>query len=256
MKLLASDYDGTLKYAQQIMQEDLDAIQRWRDAGNLFVINTGRSMESIKVQMEKYNISADYYITNHGGMVFDKDEFELFSSYLEYITSLDIIYIAKELEGVVSYVVNDGKHRHRIIVNDRLQEKRYMQLQPDMSEDEVLDLGKYAKITISMSETGAAIELANQLNTFFSDDITAYANNFVVEIGPKGITKATGMEFLCEFEDIDEYDTYAIGDSYSDIEMIEFSPNGACISTAPDDLKWVAKQQYDSIHEMIDEIMK
>ena len=46
MKLLATDYDGTLKYAKQIMPEDLQAIQDWKNAGNLFVLCTGRSMES------------------------------------------------------------------------------------------------------------------------------------------------------------------------------------------------------------------
>ena len=47
MKLLASDYDGTLKYLDHVTQQDLDSIHRWKDAGNLFVMDTGRSMESI-----------------------------------------------------------------------------------------------------------------------------------------------------------------------------------------------------------------
>ena len=41
MKLLATDYDGTLKYAKHIMPEDLQAIQDWKKAGNLFVLCTG-----------------------------------------------------------------------------------------------------------------------------------------------------------------------------------------------------------------------
>ena len=44
MKLLATDYDGTLKYQDHVTKEDRDAIIRWKEAGNLFVIDTGRSM--------------------------------------------------------------------------------------------------------------------------------------------------------------------------------------------------------------------
>ena len=38
MKLLATDYDGTLKYAKHIMPEDLQAIQDWKKAGNQYPI--------------------------------------------------------------------------------------------------------------------------------------------------------------------------------------------------------------------------
>ena len=77
-RILATDYDGTLKYAQKVMPEDLQAIQRWKEAGNLFVIVTGRSMESIKRQSDLYQLPVDYFVTNNGGMVFDSKGKELY----------------------------------------------------------------------------------------------------------------------------------------------------------------------------------
>ena len=47
MKLLASKYDGTLCYGEKVMAEDSQAITEWQNAGNLFVIVTGRSKESL-----------------------------------------------------------------------------------------------------------------------------------------------------------------------------------------------------------------
>ena len=38
MKLLATDYDGTLRYAQDVMPEDLKSIAAWKEQGNKFVI--------------------------------------------------------------------------------------------------------------------------------------------------------------------------------------------------------------------------
>ena len=73
MKLLATDYDGTLRYAQDVMPEDLKSIEEWKNKGNKFVIVTGRSKESIDAQIKLFNLPCDYLITNNGGMVFDEN---------------------------------------------------------------------------------------------------------------------------------------------------------------------------------------
>lgn len=145
MKLLASDYDGTLHYGGAIMEEDLDAIRKWKEDGNLFVLATGRSLQSIKEQIKKFDIPYDYLITNNGGMVFDGSDNEMMANYLDYITAIDIIYAAKELENVASYVVNDGKLRHKIVVDPTVTDRRYPTLQPDMSEEELLDSGRNSR---------------------------------------------------------------------------------------------------------------
>ena len=63
MKLLATDYDGTLRYAQDVMPEDLKSIEEWKNKGNKFVIVTGRSKESIDAQIKLFNLPCDYLIT-------------------------------------------------------------------------------------------------------------------------------------------------------------------------------------------------
>ena len=63
-----------------------------------------------------------------------------------------------------------------------------------------MDSGKYAQIVISMVETSLAVSLAEQINSNFGDIVVAYANNFVVDIVPKGTSKALGLDFVCEFE--------------------------------------------------------
>lgn len=255
MKLLASDYDGTLKYLDHVTQQDLDSIQRWKDAGNLFVMDTGRSMESILEEANKYGIPADYYITNNGGMLFDKDGNELFASYLDPLMSHDIMYIAKSIPGVVSYVVNDGFHRHRIIVNEELEEKRYPGLMPDISEQELMDMGKYAQIVISYQTQEEASAIAKKLNERFESQISAYANKYVVDVVPKGISKAHGLHFLKDLLHISEHDIYAIGDAENDIPLMEFAGQGCCMSSGKQELHSLAGYVCDNISDYIDQII-
>lgn len=255
MKLLASDYDGTLCYGDNVMDEDIDAIKRWREAGNLFVVCTGRAKESIDKQIAKHPFPVDYIVCNNGALVYNNEGELLQSIYMDYITSVDLMFIAKESEGVVSYVVNDGERRHKIIVNPDMQDYRYPTMQPDMTEEEVMDIGRYTQIVLSMTSPDYAVEFAKDINSFFSSTLVAYANNYCVDIVEKGISKATGVEFVCGYANIDYDDLYTIGDSYNDLPLLETSPNGYTIFTAPEELKNQAKNVYMSIKELIDDIL-
>lgn len=256
MKLLATDYDGTLRYAKHIMPEDLEAIEKWKKEENLFVIVTGRSMESIDRQVKEYNLPCDYLVTNNGGMVFNAQGQVLLSNYLDYVTSLDIMYLAKVSDGVASYVINDGVNRHRVVVDENIPEKRYPDLEQDLKEEEVMELGKYAQIVISMAEPTMAVELAEQINMHFYENVVAYANNYVVDVVPRGVSKATGLDFVCEYANVKDEDVYTIGDSYNDIPLMEYGIHGACISTAVDEVKDHALYTYDSISDMVSDILK
>ena len=231
MKILASDYDGTLKQNGTVSEADTRAIGSWRDAGNLFVMDTGRSMESILEETEKYHIPVDYFITNNGGMLFDKDRRVLFSSYLDKEISDDVICMAPMLDHVVSYVVNDGFYRHRIVVNDKLTEYRYPGLEPDLTVEQVMEMPA-SQIVISFDCQEVASAVAEKMRRLFGDKISVFANKYVVDVVPKGISKAHGLKLLQDRLNLAQDDFYGIGDAENDIPLMEFSCEGACIAGA------------------------
>lgn len=256
MKILATDYDGTLRYADHVMKEDIMAIQQWKKEGNLFAIVTGRSLESILKEIELYQLPCDYIVTNNGGMVFDANQKELMSNYLDYTTSLDIIQMIKKMENVASYVVNDGINRHKVVVDPQLIDQRYPTLQPDMPEEKVLDDGNFAQIVLSMTTLESALHMAEQINQNFSTTVVAYANNFAVDVVPKGISKATGLEFVVEYAELKEEDVYSIGDAHNDVPMIEYGIHGCAMDTAAEDVKQFATGVYASIHDLIQDVLE
>lgn len=253
-KLLASDYDGTLKFGDSVMQEDLDALRRWREEGNLFAIVTGRSKESITMQQEEYGLPVDFYVTNNGGMVFDAQGNILLASQLDTITGIDLMFAAHEQPTVVSYMVNDGVHRHKVEVHPGLEDHRYPHIRPDWTEEQIMDSGTFAQIVFSCTTPEAALELAEMINHFFGEQVTAYANNFVVDVVPHGTSKATGLDFVATYTDVDDDDVYAIGDSHNDIPMLEQVWNSAAMEVAPADVKDAAKAEYPSVAAFIEAI--
>ena len=61
MQLLVSDYDGTLNppggpFRIHNLQLNIDAIHRFREEGNKFMISTGRTLPGIRQEIEKHQI--------------------------------------------------------------------------------------------------------------------------------------------------------------------------------------------------------
>lgn len=254
MKLLVTGYDGILQYGGNVMEEDLKAIEKWRSEGNLYVIDTGRSKDSIDKEIEKFNIPVDYLITNNGGMIFDETGHILQSNYLDYVTSLDIMYIAKVTDGIAAFVADDGIHRHKVVVNPEIYDYDNMHLAPDMTEEEVMDLGEYTQISITLENEDAALRFAKEMNHHFAGLVNAYPNEVFVDVVPSYVSKATSLQFLQLYTDVDDEDMYAMGDSYNDIPMLDMVENSAVLSTAPEEVISHAKQTFISVSEFLSHI--
>ncbi len=240
MKLIAADYDGTLNYCGRVMDEDLEALRKWQAEGNLFVIDTGRSLESIRIEAEKNGLTPDYFITNNGSMVFDRDSNRLSASFLDNDLVHELMHMGLNLEGAASFVVNDGIYRHRIMVNPQLEDHRYT-LEPDLTFDELKALNRYSQIVFSMDDMEKASALAAMINEKYGGRIEAYANRWVVDLVRKGVSKATGLEFLVEYLGVEKEDIYTLGDADNDIPMIEYGLHGACIQSGIEEAKAKAK---------------
>lgn len=71
----------------------------------------------------------------------------------------------------------------------------------------------------------------------------------VVECVPKGTSKATGIEWLCKYLGVPREETYAIGDSINDLDMLEYVGHGIAMGNATQPPKDVAEFVTTDIHE-------
>lgn len=79
MKLLVSDYDGTLNPEGMFIRDfkiNLDAVKKFINSGNKFMLSTGRNLTSIEKEIKKYNIPFNYLSCNDGAILFD-DNFNI-----------------------------------------------------------------------------------------------------------------------------------------------------------------------------------
>lgn len=253
MKVLASDYDGTLRTGKTVDAKDIAAIAKFRAAGNLFGLVTGRSMESIQKEIAVNQFGFDFLVANNGGVVYDKDFQKLQCLYMDFDKALDIIAYIKTLD-CVSFVINDGFYRYKIKVDDSQIDHKYGDMLEVTQEEEVLDRGKIAQLVISLNDQQLAHEITEYLNTEFKGYVVAYTNVNCVDIVPVGVSKAEGLYVIENYLELNHEDIYAIGDSYNDLPMIE-EFHGCCVAHAQDEILQAATKVYDSVGDAIEDLM-
>ena len=103
MKLAAFDFDGTILFDDGIPAHTIDAIHRWQAAGHLAVASTGKSLAAAKFGLTGYDLAFDYSVLFTGGVVTDKADTVLHSTYLDTKTVQDIIAHLKQIDGIGVY---------------------------------------------------------------------------------------------------------------------------------------------------------
>ena len=116
MKLLVSDYDGTIKtydknpnfIEKNIFRENIKSINDFMK-NNKFVIATGRNTKSIYDETEKYEIKYDYLISYNGRVIVDKNNNVINAEYIdiEFLDELNYVNI-KELSFYDEFNLNNS----------------------------------------------------------------------------------------------------------------------------------------------------
>ena len=72
MKIIASDYDGTLNM-RGVSEENKAAIKEWQAKGNLFGLVSGRALKDAVLLAQRDGIRYDFYIAATGATIANSD---------------------------------------------------------------------------------------------------------------------------------------------------------------------------------------
>ncbi len=241
MKALASDFDGTFYFMEEtepMKKCDIEAIKEYQAQGHLFGFCTGRPLYGILDFLDN-QVTADFYITNSGATIFDKD--------------LNLLYertISKEItDTLISYGVEhhysldfhmDGKFVSYGKINGFISDVVY-------SLDEIQ--GNVHNISYNAVTEENAETLAKHVNTLFEGQITAFRNKEFVDIVPFGCSKGVGIDFVRNTLKIDTF--AGIGDSMNDYPMLEKVDIPFTFPYAPKALQEKSGQIVNSVAEAI-----
>ncbi len=191
MKLIASDFDGTIFIDGKIKTEDIRAIRVFQDKGNLFGLVTGRTYHSLFVLIEG-KLDPDFIIANNGSHIFVKNGKDMIEI-LKYSLDQD------KLRDVMDYY---GRTYPTKIFTDKDREVDRLE---DLREgEEILSLAIYSD---------------NMLENPFEKDFSFHKSIGVTDVINSAVSKQTGIEFIKDFYGFDK-EIIAIGDDFNDIEFL------------------------------------
>ena len=213
MRLIATDYDGTLNHGG-IDEEKLEAIRRWREAGNLFGVISGRGPDFLSTLQEQLGENFDFLASCNGGIATDRHGADLFRH-----TCDDV-----DVTAFVADIFAWGAHTLYVNYDDQcilLGTEKCREPHHFIPPEELPPITSFYKMATFFETPEEAEAMAAKIRAKYGDKVNPLQNWWCVDIAPYGVDKATGIRELCAHYGVAESDVIAVGDNLNDMAMIE-----------------------------------
>lgn len=239
MKVLASDFDGTLMFDGKFREEDLKKIKEFQNQGNLFGLCSGRPFQGMK-ELCDGKISLDYYILCSGALVLDRHYQVIYKS----TVTKDLMHRFFKCYGDQYIIYIQANYK---IYTFEKEDMHGMVMEHISSLDEV-EGDIYGFSMCAFNEENAK-KISKQIEMLFPE-LTAHQNKEFIDVTLKGCSKGSGITIIKK-----TFSTpfiAGIGDSYNDIPMLETVDQAFTFHTSPESVQEVADYTVDSVKEAID----
>ena len=236
-KVVFFDIDGTIwDYTNYIPESTVRAIRALRARGNYAFICSGRCRSYIQ-NPSLFEIGFDGVVSGCGTMIEQGDQ-------VVFYKELDTALVKRTLDTVRSFGMKpllEGRD-HLYMDYEEFKDDPY-------GQKLIVEMGKRIKgiresegewrcSKLSCETTASNIDECYEVLKEDYDFIVHTSS--VVEMVPKGFSKATGMKRITELLGCALEDTFAFGDGENDIEMIETAGVGIAMGNGNDHVREVA----------------
>jgi Cof subfamily protein (haloacid dehalogenase superfamily) len=244
-KLLALDLDDTLLNEKfRISPRNAEALKEAARQGIGVTLATGRMFRSSLPFARELNIGLPL-ITYHGALIKESTgEGKVLSKWsVPRDLALELLHYG-EGEGFHFNIYLDDK----LYVGEENEHSRYYQSIASIPLETVGNLGSFlektgeepTKLTV-IDRLGRLEGLQKVLLEKYASDLSILQSRpFFLEITHREATKGRALKFLAEREGLSSSQVIAIGDSYNDVDMLQYAGVGVAMGNAPPDVKKAA----------------
>ena len=256
-RLVALDIDGTLlawvdgagQTYEQISPAVYAAVHRAIDAGAHVVLSSGRSPHGMDKIADLLDLPAAvtdrlWVVASNGAVLFrypplevvHEETFDARAAVAAVLAHHPNALVAVEERGI-GYRVN----RHFPTG----------ELSGDMIITDVDDIvaGPVSRVIIRDPEASADdfVELAAKLGLHGTDYVVGWTA--WLDLSPVGVSKASGLQIVCDELGVDAADVLAIGDGRNDIEMLRWAGRGVAMGQSIDEVRDVADHVTGTVYD-------
>lgn len=239
MKIMASDYDGTLFRRGEVSREDLAAIRAWREAGHIFGLATGRDLNMTRSEVLKRKIPVDFIVCNTGASIYDSD-----------FTPVNLNSMPPTAASeVMDHPASRGSRycllsrADKTYINKWASDSWLTGLGLDLTEiegPEARRMSGLLQIGLEYDTAEEARQTAADFNRDFGRYLTAHQSGICVDLVAAGVDKGQGLALLIELKGWEPEEVLAVGDSENDLSMLT-RYHGFAIENSPDEVMRAAR---------------
>ena len=255
-QLIATDLDGTILFDRKVSSADREAMRRWRAAGNLLVVDTGKSVFATRDTLEPLGVVFDYAIAFTGAVLADGDYRVLTSRFLPDGLAHEIVMSLQGIDGLTvfattletDYIVSDTYHEVSPI----------LQVFVPMSPEEMTG-HRFIGVPMRVRDDAARERIVDDLTERWGGQIEVVRNQEFLDVIPAGATKGSGLKDLIAWLTGPDgphpgarIETWSLGDSWNDIPMHEAADYAVALPWSPPDVTAACECTMGSMTELVD----
>lgn len=248
MAVVFFDIDGTLWDENMIVPESTKhAIKQLQNNGHKAFICTGRAMANVndpqfdEIGFDGFVAACGNHVEMNGEVLYERnmsyeDVKAIYDASRKY--HMPIIYEGTEYQWLDREGFDGDSYISYIVEN--LMDSAVFLDECDLHD---IHANKFSALLNENTDYESILSLLDKDFTFLNH------GGGVIEAVPVGTSKATGIEWLCNYLNIAIADTFAIGDSINDLEMLQFVGHSVAMGNATDVAKEAAEYITTDIHE-------
>ena len=290
-RLISTDLDGTIVFNGTISLRDREAMARWRAAGNLLVINTGRSVSALEHVVVPMGLEFDNAILYTGAAIVDADIRVQCSTALPAGVVEDILDFVEGAPGVT--VFTTGLDEDLLVYDTIGSGSELLTLFRPATRRE-LDGREVIGVPMRFTDPEMAARTETYLHRRWEGQAVGFRNQDFIDVVPASASKGAGLRRLVAslaeppaaeaagaagegasngVEGADEalsggsaglgvgpgtaepVETWSIGDSWNDISMHQAADHSYALPWSPPEVVAQCDGTVSSLADLIDSLM-
>ena len=272
-RLISTDLDGTIVFNGSIPLRDREAMARWRAAGNLLVINTGRSVSALEHVVVPMGLEFDNAILYTGAVIVDEDIRVRRSTALPPGVVEDILDFVEGAPGVA--VFTTGLDEDLLIYDTIGSGSDLLTLfRPATRRD--LDGREVIGVPMRFTDLEMASRTETYLRRRWDGQAVGFRNQDFIDVVPASASKGAGLRQLVASlseppaqdpagdvasdiagvsEPVEPIETWSIGDSWNDITMHQAADHAYALPWSPPEVVEQCDGTVSSLADLIDSLL-
>ena len=253
-KLIATDLDGTILFNRQVSPEDLAAMERWRRAGHLLVMDTGKSVFATRDALGPCGVSFDYAVAFTGAVLTDGDYRLLSARYLPDGVVQEIVSHLTDISGITVFATT--LETDYVLLNTLGDVSSILRVFSPLALTEVAD-HRFIGVPVRVPDDAENDRVAQVITECCGSGIELYRNQDFLDVVPAGCSKGQGLtDLLAGPLTGQEVETWSVGDSWNDLSMHAVADHGIALPWSPPQVVAACERVVPSVAALIDSVLE